>query len=128
MAMSARRRTPLAPFLAALAAVWVMALQAALPAPAMAASADQIVICTLQGSQTITLGDHAPAPPMDSAACRAHCLAATLTALNAAPPPSPTERVAYPWSAHVTPPALAPYLTHARPRPPGQGPPAASES
>lgn len=107
----------------ALVAVFVLLVQALIPAFAMAAPGPdgQLVICTQMGLQSAP--DGTGAPPAADHSCK-HCLSpAPVTDL---PPAVSVQRIAYVTTeapiasrAHrSTPPARAP------PRPPGQGPPA----
>jgi hypothetical protein len=119
-------RTRVAAWLGVLA----LLVQALIPAAAMAASAkssggERIVVCTVSGVQTLTVGGHQKGgEPFAGLPCH-NCLAASCAAL---PAPEPqVARIAY-VTARVERPrdrAWAPALARAPPRPPGQGPPSA---
>jgi hypothetical protein len=106
----------------ALVAVFVLLVQALVPAFAMAApaAAGEMLICTQMGLQTAP-GDTG-APPAADHACK-HCLCPAPA--SDPPPVMSVRRIAYavaeapiaPRSQRLIPPARAP------PRPPGQGPP-----
>jgi len=119
-------RTRVAAWLGVLA----LLVQALIPAAAMAAQAgssggERIVVCTVSGVQTLTVGGRQQGgQPFAGLPCH-NCLAASCAAL---PAPEPQiERIAY-AAARVERPrerAWAPALARAPPRPPGQGPPSA---
>lgn len=112
--------------------VLALLVQALLPAAAMAAQSgagrgERIVICTLAGARTVTLGDHDKGGDGSKggfAGLPCHdCLAATTAAL---PAPEPVlERISYATAfvEHAPERSWAPQLARAPPRPPGQGPP-----
>jgi hypothetical protein len=117
------------------AAAWlgVLALlvQAMLPAAAMAATAgaqrgERIVVCTVSGVRTITVGDHPTGGGKSFAGMPCQdCLAAAAVAL-----PAPEPQIApivYAQTAVERPRERSwpPSLARAPPRPPGQGPPTA---
>lgn len=110
--------------------VLALLVQALLPAAAMAAQSgaargEQIVVCTLAGARTVTLGDH-DKPSKGFAGLPCHdCLAATTAAL--ATPEPVLEPIAYAVTVieHAPERSWAPQLARAPPRPPGQGPPQA---
>ena len=117
-------RTRIAAWLGVLA----LLVQALLPAAAMAAQARAahgapIVVCTLAGVKTVTLGDHDKGGKGFAGLPCHDCLAATTAAL---PAPEPViERIAYAsvFIEHAPERSWAPKLARAPPRPPGQGPP-----
>ena len=115
--------------LAAWLGVLALLVQALLPAAAMAATSrsggETMVICTVDGVRTVTLGEHEKGgKPFAGLPCH-DCLAAACAAL---PAPEPQiARVVYSRVVMERPreQAWAPKLARAPPRPPGQGPPAA---
>lgn len=118
-----RRRAGVAAWLGVLA----LLIQALLPAAAMAgqsgAGGEQIVICTLQGVRTVTVGaDETGGKGFAGLPCE-NCLAATTAAI--ALPELAVEPMVYVTARieHAPERAWAPQLAHAPPRPPGQGPP-----
>ena len=108
----------------ALVAVFVLLVQALVPATATAAAAADpaMVICTQAGLQAAPPSDRDPGQPATDHACQ-HCLC---PALASAPPPvfevRPVAYVLAAAPASVAPRALRPPV-RAPPRPPGQGPP-----
>lgn len=116
--------------IAAWLGVLALLVQALLPAAAMAAQSgvargEQIVVCTLAGVKTVTLGDHDKAGKGFAGLPCHDCLAAATAAL---PAPEPVlTRIAYVSARieHAPERSWAPQLARAPPRPPGQGPPQA---
>jgi hypothetical protein len=116
--------------IAAWLGVLALLVQALLPAAAMAAQSgaargEQIVVCTLTGVKTVTLGEHDKTGKGFAGLPCHDCLAATIAAL---PAPEPAlEPIAYTLSVieHAPERGWAPQLARAPPRPPGQGPPQA---
>ena len=118
--------------LAALVAVFALLVQALIPSAARAAArpdpAAALVICTANGTQTIT-PDGKPAAPVPKKTlggmpCQ-DCLAAALAVV--APGPVTIQPVAYETARVEHAPVRAVFAPRARapPRPPGQGPPTA---
>jgi hypothetical protein len=108
--------------------VLALLVQALLPAAAMAAQSgaargERIVVCTLAGARTVTLGEHDKGGRGFAGLPCHDCLAATTAAL---PSPEPVlERITYATAfvEHAPERSWAPQLARAPPRPPGQGPP-----
>jgi len=121
-----RRRAGVAAWLGVLA----LLIQALLPAAALAAQSrnpgEQIVICTLGGVKTVTVGDHQTKGGKSFAGLPcADCLAAATAAVPQ--PDLGVERTSYATARieHAPERSWAPQLARAPPRPPGQGPPSA---
>lgn len=114
--------------IAALVAVFALMIQALVPAAAMAAQPDRSglsVICTQNGTATVSLGGQ-PAKPKGFAGmpCQ-NCLAAALAVTQT--PELAVQPVIYQAARVEHAPAERPIEPRARapPRPPGQGPPTA---
>ena len=121
-----RRRAGAAAWLAVIA----LLIQALLPAAALAAQSraagEQIVVCTLAGVKTVTVGGHETKGGKSFAGLPcADCLAATTSAVPA--PELGVEPAVYAAARidHAPERRWAPQVARAPPRPPGQGPPLA---
>jgi len=119
-----RRRAGVAAWVGVLA----LLIQALLPAAALAAQSrdrgEQIVICTLTGVKTVTVGGHQTTGGKKFAGLPcADCLAAAAAAVPL--PDLTVERAVYAAARieHAPERGWAPQLARAPPRPPGQGPP-----
>lgn len=103
--------------------VLALLIQALLPAAAMAARGERIVVCTLAGARTIVIGDHDKGGKGFAGLPCHDCLAATTAAL---PAPEPVlDRITYAaaFVEHAPERSWAPQLARGPPRPLGQGPP-----
>ncbi|CAN7190832.1 DUF2946 domain-containing protein [Phenylobacterium sp. LjRoot219] len=118
-----RRRAGVAAWLGVLA----LLIQALLPAAALAAQSratgQQVVICTLQGVRTVTVGAHQTGGKGFAGLPCENCLAAATAAIPLPDPVAEPTVYATTRIEHAPERAWAPQLARAPPRPPGQGPP-----
>ena len=114
--------------LAALVAMFALMVQALVPAAAMATTPDAAglaVICTQNGTATVSFGSHPSKPKGFAGMPCQDCLAAALAVIPA--PELAIQHVTYVTARveHVLATRLLEPRARAPPRPPGQGPPTA---